>query len=426
MMKTAIIFVITVMFSVNVYAVTIKDLFVALKKQPITKIDEFNAESATVAHNRVVSNFYPKIYGVSSYEHYNTPTNLRPVTPSESSKIMEQNGPLPFSYNIERLGVQMSMPIFIPSLFSLSRKTSIMHKSAKEKAKLNLLKNEAAIICVNANLRYLESLSAALDAKKQSLATMLNHINLGVKNGRVPEIQAIKIMENINKIDLQKQKIKTNIIGAKSMIEDLTSIKLKHSINMHKTKELKETQIYALKPIELFSEAQKYSLEAKKWERSPKIILKSNIFRNFGKGYNNNEHVLRNYGSIGVYLNVPIFDKSISTDTQKAEVDYKKSRLALQKTKRDLEDESYSLNQELKIADSSIDIAEKSVKNQEELLKYAEVSFREERMIEEEYLRYEDALLESKANLFSLEAKRWEIFTKLAVIYGNNLEEMVR
>ena len=426
MIKTTIIFIAAVMFSLNAGAVTMNDLFTALKKQPVTKIDEFNAKGAKIAHNKVIANLYPKIYGISSYEHYNSPTNLRPATPSESAEIMKQRGPLPFSCNIKRLGVQMSMPIFVPSLFSLSKKTVMMHKSAKEKAKLNLLKYEAALIFANANLRYSESLNLALNAKKKSLNTMLNHINMGVKNGRMPEIQTIKVKENINKIDLQKHKINTNIVNIKSMIENLTSIKLKHSINMRKTKNLRETELYALKPIQSFSKAQKYSLEAKKWERAPKIVLKSYIFRNFGRAYNNNEHVLRNYGSIGIYLNVPIFDKTISADIQKSKVDYEKSRLTLEKIKEELKDEARALNQELNIVNSSIDIAEKSVKNQEELLKYAEVAFKTDRMIEEEYLRYEDALLDAKANLFSLKAKRWEIFTKLAVIYGNNLEEMVK
>ncbi len=426
MMKTSVIIIVTLLFSANAYSVTIHDLFAALKKQPVTKINQLDTKKAKLMHDKIVSNFYPKIYGISSYEHYNSPTNLRPTTPTESSVIMKQKGPLPFSYDIKKIGVQITMPIFVPSLFSLSKKTSLMYKSAKEKERLNLLKNEAAIICANANLRYLESLKKALNAKRQSLQTMLEHINIGVKNGRIPEIQAVKIMENINQINLQKQKIKENIVNIRSLIENLTSVKLKHSINMQIKKDILKNQMFALKPVKLFAQAQRYSLEAKRAEVLPKVVLQSNIFRNFGKGYNNDEHVHRNYAGVSLYLKMPLFDKTVITDIQQAEVDYSKSKTNVEKVRLELENEAQSLSSNLAIVNSSIRIAEKSVKNQEELLRYAKVAFKTKRMIEEEYLRYEDAMLSAKANLYNLEAKKWEIFAKLAVIYGNNLERMVK
>lgn len=421
-----VVFILAIFLSVDASAVTISQLFQALKKQPITKIDTLITKSAEISKQKVNANFYPKIYGLASYEHFSSPTNLRPTAPTESSSIMAQHGALPFSRNIRKIGVKFSMPVFVYSLFSLSKKAQMMHKSAKEKARIKLLQNEAMIVSINANLRYLENLTLALEAKKKSLQAALKSIEIGVKNGRIPEIQAIKIDENINQIDIQRQAVESNIANLKSLMENLTSIKLEKSVDMQQTSNLNESEIYALKPIKSFTKAQKYALESEKRKRYPSITLKSQIFRNFGKGYNNNESVIRNYGSVGIYLSMPIFDKTINTDIQKAEVEYKKSKSTLEQTKLELLSESYALNKELDIVNKSIKIALKSVQNQKQLLRYAKVAFKNQRMTEEEYLRYEDALFRAKANLFNLHYKKWNIFSKLAVIYGNNLEEMVK
>jgi len=46
-------------------------------------------------------------------------------------------------------------------------------------------------------------------------------------------------------------------------------------------------------------------------------------------------------------------------------------------------------------------------------------------MSEEEYLRYEEALLQAQSKLFEVEAKKWQALAQLAVIYGDDLEEVV-
>jgi outer membrane protein TolC len=71
-------------------------------------------------------------------------------------------------------------------------------------------------------------------------------------------------------------------------------------------------------------------------------------------------------------------------------------------------------------------LAQKSVNEQRKLLKIAKVAFKDERMTEEEYLRYENALANAKANYYSFEAKMWQDRAQLAVIYGNDLRRIVK
>ena len=47
-------------------------------------------------------------------------------------------------------------------------------------------------------------------------------------------------------------------------------------------------------------------------------------------------------------------------------------------------------------------------------------------MSEEEYLRYEEALLDAQSRLYEADANYWQALAQLAVIYGHDLSEIVR
>jgi outer membrane protein TolC len=426
MIRKLTTFIIASSLSVNAYALSMHDLFMALKKQPISKIDKYMEQSAQNAKNKAESMFFPKIYSMASYEHFNSPTNLRPVTPSESSILMKQGKPLPFSRDIKSIGVQISMPILSYSLFNMVKKAKMMHKSVKEKAYLNFLRNEAALVSLNAKLQYLEGLKKALNTRRDSIISTLKRIEVGVENGRIPEIQKIKIESGINQIDIKLGQIQSTIDTIKSNIKTLTSIEIKHSVKMEQSGRINESVLFAVKPLKYAVSAQKYNISYQKGKLLPSIAVKSNIFRKFGKGYNNDKYTLRNYASIGVYMQMPIFDKTIYADTQKAKSDYIKTKAQLEQLKIQLKSESIALNTQLRIINNSIIIAKKELNNQHQLIKYAKVAFNAQRMLEEEYLRYEDALLNAEASLLELKAKKWEVISKLAVMYGNNLEEIVK
>ncbi len=426
MTKKIIVFIIVGCLPFSAYGLNMHTLFEALKKQPITKIDTFVNKSFQASSKKVASMFYPRIYFFGAYEHFNSPTNLRPTTPTESSLLIKENKPLPFSRNIKDIGVEVSLPIVDSSLINITKKAKTMYKSSKVQSRLNLIKNQALIVNLNAKLAYLEHLQTAMILRKQSLQSTLKRVEVGVKNGRMPQIQQIKIESSINQINIKLNEIKSNIVKITSVIKTLTSITLKHAITMKQVRRINKSTLLSIKPLQYTQEASKYDVYAKRSKLLPSIYLKSNIVRKFGRGYNNNQHTLRNYASIGLYMKMPIFDKTIYSDIEKSKAEYWKNESKLKQLAIELSNEAKELENQLKIIDNSIRIEKEELKNQESLLKYAKVAFKNQRMLEEEYLRYETQYLNTQSNLFDFEYQKWNILSKIAVIYGNNLEEIVR
>ena len=408
------------------FALSIRDLFEALKRQPVTKVDIMLRKSAEASYSRSKALFYPKLYGLASYEHYNSPTSLRPTTPTESNEILREGGGLPFSKDIEQIGLNFRMPVFVYTLFSITSMMERLKESAKERARLDFIKNEGAIVILNAKLDYIEELIKALKSTKKMLKSELKIVNVGVKNGRFAPIASVKIENKLNEIDIELNNLQASKKDVISTIRTLTGVELNKAIGMTQIRGLEEKDFFAAKPLEYQVEAQKYNVESKIGELYPSIYLSGTILRKFGKSYNTDDRVIRNYGWIGLNLNIPIFDKVIYSNIEKAKSDYLKTQFELEDLKQQLKSESESLNASLKIVKKSIKLAKKTIMYQKELLIYAKKAFELKRMTEEEYLRYVDAFVKAEADLYGLKAKRWEIISKLAVIYGNDLEELVK
>ncbi|WP_025209423.1 TolC family protein [Hippea sp. KM1] len=414
------------LISIQARATTITELLNALKNQPQTKADEFFLKSAKAGYSKTTSLFWPKIYATSSYTHYNSPTSLRPLLPTESSELIRLNKAIPFSKNISQIGINVSMPVFVYPLFSLTKKAQALTKAAKTKKKLNFIRNEAAVVLLNAQLEYVKNLKEAIKGRINSLKAQLNTIKKAVELGRAAPIDALKIEDNLNKLNIQLNKLNSSEYSIIMSIYSLTGIKLKEPAQMELARQVREKELFQLKPLIYNLQASKYELKAKESELFPSIYMKGFIARKFAKSYNTNEHIVKNYGSIGIYLQIPIFNKVIYADIEKAKSDYMKSQYKLREYKRQLISQSKSIKEELKILNRSMILARKNIKNAKELLEYAKVAFRLKRMTEEEYLRYEDALLSAKAELFELKLKKWQDISKLAIIYGNDLKEIVR
>jgi len=175
-------------FALDLNATSMHDLFQALKKQPISKVDEEVAKIAKVTQQKVDAIYYPKVNLFGSYTHYNSPTNLRPLDPLATARLNASKTALPFSNTIEKIGVKATMPIFIKELASLSKKAKHMAKSAKLKKRLNFFQNEAIIVTSNASLQYLDSLLRALKTTRKSLLKTRSDLVVAVDSGRTPAI----------------------------------------------------------------------------------------------------------------------------------------------------------------------------------------------------------------------------------------------
>ena len=67
---------------VSLNATSLSELFNAIKQTPDTKIDNVLVKEMKTNKKDVVSKLYPKVELFSSYEHFSTPANVKPMPPT--------------------------------------------------------------------------------------------------------------------------------------------------------------------------------------------------------------------------------------------------------------------------------------------------------------------------------------------------------
>ncbi len=416
-----------VVFAVSLQAVTITQLFDAIKKQPTTKIDEISSKMAQIAQKRVNAGYYPKLDLFANYTHYNSPTNLRPLDPLATAKLTAANEPLPFSNTIEKIGISASMPVFIKELGDLSQKAKYLAKSVRLKKELNFYQNEALILGSNASLGYLDNLLISLNATKASLRKTKEDLQISVNSGRMPGIAIDKIDEKLNALDISINNIEIKKANLISNIENLTGIEIKKPAKLRLIKEITKGDFFALKPLQEVIKAAQSDFRASKAKRYyPKVALNvmwsENYAQNdvkYGKSVNDG------YGYYQLGILMPLYNRGEDVDMQLKKVEIMKNIMKLKKSEQELKAEVNALQKELKLLEQSRKLKKENIKRNESLLKYAKVSFDEGRMTEEDYLVYEDKVLSAKSSYFETTSRRWQDIAKLAVIYGNDLKGVV-
>ena len=419
--------------AISLHAATMHELFDALKKHPVTHADAMQVEYFKLSAQRVKDAFYPTASLFATYEHYSAPTNLRPMSPVESGKILAgtKGGPLPFATTIERLGGKISMPLFVKELFSLSDKAQSMARSAETKKRLNILRNEALLLGSDASWHYLESLEEAMRARRKSIGKMLEDTRIKVESGRAPGIALDKMQDSINRIDIALNDIAIKKAQIVSRIESLTGMRLERAVPLAEKRMVETKELFATKPLEYLVEAKTRAIDAAYGKLYPKVGLSALWSENYGQNAINFPHrdegddVHRSYGNYMVGITLPLFEKGNYTDIERARIDLQKEKFELAKTRQALEATAAELKTSLKLYERSIELAKKSVENRESLLQYAKVAFDTGRLSEEEYLRYEEGLLDAQSKLYEARAKKWQMTAQLAVIYGNDLDEIV-
>jgi len=405
------------------HAANITTLLDAVKDQPQSSLDALEVERGALGERKISDKLMPKFDAFAGYEIYNRPSSMRPVLPSEMQK---QNVGLPFSKRIRRLGAQFSWPIFVKSLYTLKEKASLLHLAAKEKKRLSLIQREAGVVGAVAYLHYMESLKGALLAKERSILATRKKVALMVKEGRTADSKLLTLDAHLNElkmniIDIDRQK---NTLFAK--IETLTGVALKQSVPMYQKRPLKKGKIFALLPLEKRLQANKKGMKAAKESYYPTLAIKGNYTHSYADAYNNDESIDTKYGIIGLYVNFPLYDSSKSTAVEEAKLDYYKARSLIDDTRNTLTAKAKELEREIELLKNSVGLAQKSIKEQKALLKVAKVSLENQVITQEEYLRYEDALANAKANLYKINAQKWQDIAQLAVIYGNDLKGIVK
>ena len=406
---------------------SISILFDSLKANPNTITDEIVLQKALKGKQLANSNLFPEIGLFGSYEHASTPVGLLPLAPNDLLKmVQDQTVPQPFSDDIYRVGATISMPVFIKSIYTTASRAKMLYQSAADKKYINLLKNEATLVSLNANLQYLQGLAQALDKKKQSLLTTREIITIKVDSDRSPRSALLIIDDGINQIDLMKNNIAIQQSEVRSMIQTLTGITLNLPVSMTQVGSYQEGILGSLDPLRKKIEADKLGLRAEKEKLLPSLLLRGNYSYSGANAYNNDLHLNEDFTTFGLVLRVPLFTKTQYTRIDLSKLDVQASENELAKLELELSSQATQLQENLNIINNNITLYTKSIKDKEDILDIAGVSYKTDRLTIQDYLQYEDDVVLEKSKLYKSEAERWQTLMKLAVIYGNNIEEIIK
>ena len=406
---------------------SVQDLFNALKTHPQTKSDVLAFKKAKTGKQLAYSALYPKITAFGTYHNTSIPTGMIPVPPNVMfPMIQDQSIPQPFSEDIFRAGISISMPVFIKSIYTMASKAKYMQKSAEAKQYINLLQNEAIIVSSNANLQYIDALTKALDSKKQSLLKTKELIEVKVKNGRAPGSSLLIISNGVNQVEATKNEIAISREKAIEAIETLTGIRITKPVTMLETATINTSSIKALEPLQYKVTADELGFRAEKEKLLPSILLRGNYNHSFANSYNNNVALDKNYTSFGLVASIPLFNKSQYAQIKKSKITYNATKNEFDKLKLSLESQANQLENSLQLLYKSEKLYQQNVKDKEEILNIAKESYKSGRIAIEDYLKYEDDLVLEKSKLYKATAEKWQTLMKLAVIYGNNIENLVK
>jgi hypothetical protein len=411
--------------SASVQAMDITTLLKAVKDQPEVKFEELSVAKSKAAVKKGYAPLFPKIYGVGSYENYNSPTNFRPLPPTEVNIAAGES--IPFSDEIFRYGVKASMPIFVKEIYDTGRQLKTLTQKSEIKEKIILIQNESVVVSLNSALEYLKQTKYFIKERIASLEETRKILDIGVKNGRVPESEVFKIDKTIKSLHLQLSDISSKEIDVTRDIYSVTGIQIDGPVPMT----LKETVLtqgdyIALSLTQKDVDAAEIGVKVKKDYLYPKLVLNGFYTKNYGDAYNTGESIDRDYGSVSVNVSFPFFDRTPYLDEKIAKIDLKKAKEKYRKTKKDLDAKAKSIDQRKPVIEDAIDRARKNIELSEEILNISKVSFKNKRMAIEDYLVYEIDLLKAKADLSLWKSKQWNLVAEQAVLYGQNLLGVVQ
>ena len=410
-----------------IYAHTLPELFDALKTHSQTLSDDMVVKKAEVYKDMANSKLYPTINLFAKYDNYSSPTGMVPVPPNSMIPMVhDQRIPQPFSYNIYRAGANISMPIFIKSIFTMADKAKTMQKSLKAKKHINLIKNEALIVGSDANFLYLVALKKALIAKEKSLLQTKKTLKIKVDNGRASASSLYKIDDGLNQISIAKNDIELQKKKIISVVKSLTGITINEPIELNLTYDSHNTQLASLEPMRKKIQADKLEIKAQKEKLYPAVFAHGSYAYSKAEAYNNHKDVNEEYGDVGVTINIPLLAMGQYDEISIAKLEVKSSEIELQKLTDELQAKAEMLESSLPLLDNSITLYKQSIEDKQNLLKIAKLNYESGRLSTEEYLRYEDDIVSAKANLYKAKAQRTQTQMELAVIYANNIEEMVK
>ncbi len=403
---------------------SITSLLEAVARQPDIAASALGEKSAEVQLQQAQAELYPKVTAFGSYTLYNSPTNLRPMPPTEVNVSAGES--IPFSKQIARYGLQIDMPLFVKSLYTLADKVKELQKVSRTGHKLHLVTRQAAVVALDASLAFNSHLGKAIDSRIDSLRKTRDDLQLSVTNGRAPESELLKVEVLLNDLMRQQNDLKREATALISQIEQLTGVRLAHFVPIALQRPVLTQEFLQEKQQSARVAAAEKDLQQVKEQRYPALKLEGLFSENSGEAYNTGEDIDRSYHYIGVKLTLPLFNRSLGRAISQADIQLQREQRQLSQLRIDLAATAASLNEQLPLIDNSTQLAETSLSNNQRLLEIAKIAFRNGRMTTEEYLRFETQVLDAEAALHKTHVDRWKIISQQAVLYGDDLTGVVQ
>ena len=412
------------LFAPTAHAFTIQELLTAAGKQPGVAASELTAREGSLRQKAATAALFPRINGFGKAEFYNSPTNPRPMPPTEVN--VQAGDSIPFSWNLMRYGLTLDMPLFVKSLYDLRQKAARLAEKASFAHTLELSSRKASVVAANSGLAYLLGLDKAIDARLASLGKTREDMDLKVKIGRMAEVELLKVENSINDLTAQKNELAAKILDTRRDLETLTGLEISEPASMSLTGTLAPAPYLGEKIAEKETAAAQEELQRSKSVRYPGLYLSGSMTGNDGKAYNTDEDFYRDYGFVGLTIQMPLFDHTLSVEQSIAQNRLHKAEKELAATRIALAAQEKSLTGKLPVVEESRTTAAKTLANSEQILAVARLALEQGRFTTEEYLRQEAQVLAARAALYQAENEKWRIISQLAVLYGANFEGIVQ
>jgi len=403
---------------------TITSLLEAVARQPDLAVSSLEVKSAEVQLQQAYAELYPKLSAFGTYNIYSSPTNLRPMAPTEVNLAAGES--IPFSDTILRYGLKVEMPLFVKNLYSLADKVEQLQQVSRIGHKLRLISRQAAVVSLDASLAYTSHLDAAIAARLDSLDKTRADLSLAVENGRVPEAELLKLETTRNDLHKQRNDLQRQAISLTGQVQQLTGVRLSSFVPLTLQRPVREDQYLRQLQQQARVAASEKELRQAKDQHYPSLRLEGVISENAGEAYNTGASIERSYNYVGLALSIPLFDRKLRTTIDQAQVQLQRQRQQLAQLDLDLAAEAEDLKQQLPVIAQSTRLAQASLENSQRLLDIAKVARRTGRLSTEEYLRFETGVLEAEAALHKTILDRWQIISQQAVLYGEELTGVVQ
>lgn len=414
----------TVVTAAAAAAPDITELLDAAARAPGVAASELGVRQGELRQAAARSRLLPKVALFSRAELYNSPTNLRPMPPTEVNVAAGDS--LPFSRPILRYGLNLEVPVYVGPIYRLADKMRALADKARAGHRLALVQRQATVLALDAGFLRAESLRRAIAARRASLEKTRQDTEIAVRNGRAAAAELLKLDNAIAALDRQADDIAVNVLAIQRDLATLTGIEVASPAPLALRAPPPTTGDFLALAVEKAAlaadRAEAARQEAGRW---PALKLIASLAGNDGEAYNTDTHVFRDYAMVGLTLTMPLFDRVLDRERAAARVAVARQEKRLRQTARELMAQARELAARLPVLDHALATARASRDNARQLLEVARVARDAGRTTTEEYLRYEADLLAAEAEVARLQDAKWQVVAKQAVLYGADLTEIV-